>query len=389
MSRPAPSPSPRSVARQRIDDVRDKHAAVARRMQEEQRAAAEFVDSGAETEPDEEQQAAKRRSLALQAAVRRREEAKHRQAELERKHRRAQLPVAAAAAAAADAEQAEREALWRQRNKKRATVTSNTEEEEKQQSRRAMEDEPAADTEVQRDLDDMHLREHSNGLFPRGIDDIRPNRLFLGARIQITRRGMERKTTHMTQKLWDQFTIVVLLGDEGFRHTIEAGFMVLTFRGPRDGLHLDRFYGARALHVHDRLTWDCIERQSDLVLHKYMVSVLRAFIESHLLRHLFLSVNAPFALEAVSARAFNDSQIRLVNYYRTLGFLPTDAQDELVDETPMATTIDTFMEYTQVLARWTVDMQQFQHRYIRLPPDPTLWTHIYPVTQIGAPHAHV
>lgn len=316
------------------------------------------VDSDADTDIEDEQF-----GEARGVTTRKELEAAKAAVEAERRTRRVvPLPVAAAAAAAAS---------------QLVLITH-----------AVMEDDPV-DDDLERDLDDMHLRQVPSGLFPGGIADVRPARLFMGARIELRDRGL-RMQAHLlppSERVFDMYRVAVGVFDESYTRSIGAGYFKLAFKGPRSGIALDLFYGNRARNGPDWDTWQAIHRQTTLDPKLYMVSVLRSFIRTHLVRHLFLGRHAPIRLDAVASRSTGNDQRRLVDFYTSIGFTIDAAGSEGIEGTGMHTTVGTFLHFTQHLVRWESDMSAFQSQHIQIPPLDA--PHIFPVTQRFAMHAHM
>lgn len=245
---------------------------------------------------------------------------------------------------------------------------------------------PALASSSSRDNDDAYLRDHGHGLFPDGIKSLRPDRLYLAARVELTSRHSIEHKGPMSERILEDYRIQVLMGDEGFHHSIITGELALHFMGPQTGLYLANFDNHDSFFIDTRHIWECIARQGRLVdPRKYMVSVLRGFIQTHLLKNRYLTDQTTITLVAVAGRNENNDQVRLVNYYRTLGFLPAPKRSPGV----MQTTIKTFIHYTKNVHRWAVDMSKLQGRYIQMPPDPNLWSHTYPMTRIDTTTPHI
>lgn len=222
--------------------------------------------------------------------------------------------------------------------------------------------------------DDEWLKVHGKGLFPNGIADARPERLFLGARV--TKSAWYGTDVYKVQV--DMYTKVQVDPDnDNYHNRITAGDLTLQVK--TGGLYLALFYGNRAYTMDDSPIWERIWRRSTVDPRKYMTSVLRAFIQTRLSEHM--PVNTPLTLDAVGGHLYHNNQRALVLYYRSMGFVEVARERVNPAVTPMTTTVATFLHDTAHMARWTADFRPNGE-----PDDGSL---VYPVVLTGANHSHI
>lgn len=221
--------------------------------------------------------------------------------------------------------------------------------------------------------DDQYLKDHGNGLFPNGIADLRPERLFMGARVYAS---SDPKAI--------SYNIDIYLFDKRYAHQLHIGFMQVRYDGPTAGLHLGLFYGHCSGALPDEtMLWERIWRRSAINPRKYMTSVLRAFVLTRLVQFEHLSVLAPITLTAIGSLLSRNDQEALVWYYRSMGF---------VDKTPdvakakdaklsMITSVGIFMDYTSHMSPWTANFDLHDQQESK--------ETIFPIRLIGSGHRHI
>lgn len=211
------------------------------------------------------------------------------------------------------------------------------------------------------------LAELKPRLFPRGR--ARHRDLELAAQVKLIDRVFNDDVDQdLVDRLEDQFRISIHMssGELWGIESVIAGQITLTYLGPRQGLHLDYFYGYQALNTQDAPTWEALQ-QLGIRPRRFMVPVLRAFITDHLMAGRMVAQNTQFTLEAWGSHSTANDQEKLVNMYRTLGFEvePSFNRAKIGKEmVPMQTTIGTFLAATEEGQAWKCDLFGYQSRLL-------------------------
>lgn len=230
----------------------------------------------------------------------------------------------------------------------------------------------------QRRLDDMVLRTHPSKLFPDGIESVQAAHLFMGVTVS---HRLTFAASRETGEKSDVYAAAVRVFDDRFARFVEAGNFQLTNHRATRGLTLDMFYGAHSEFAFDGPVWESIGRQTTLDPKRYMISILRAFVETSLLAHAHVDRSTRLQLYAVGELKRRNKQATLVTLYESYGFTSDDAATKGAKGSSMSTTVGTFLDFTVHLVQWDVHMSMLDVR--RDPPQ------IFAVTQRHAAHSHL
>lgn len=100
---------------------------------------------------------------------------------------------------------------------------------------------------------------------------------------------------------------------------LEAGYFLISIEEDASkGLYLNLFYNNIVTRKTNGEWWDVFRRHGVRPT-GFLVPVLRAFIEGHLIGEKYVHREAPLTLNA-SGKELDTSQLKLVNYYMSLGF---------------------------------------------------------------------
>ncbi len=141
------------------------------------------------------------------------------------------------------------------------------------------------------------LREHRSGLFPEGqVGD--PSRFVLTAGAKLTRRAYVAREERVYEQVHDTYLLEVHLRDAAtYTHALPAGMMQIVVKGPESGLVLQHFYSYQAAWDPHADVWEVLNKHG-IDPKGFMMPVLRAFLQTHLVQHLIVSEDAPRGWEA-------------------------------------------------------------------------------------------